>query len=98
MRITVCYLIVLPTLHNRITETRTNTSHREPLRVELAEHYGNPYPRMYYAQPGTIYKSGNRGKSKVQPVYMHSYYDGGDFGIDSNQGAESLSDGSPADS
>eukprot|EP00471_Norrisiella_sphaerica_P011312 CAMPEP_0184496450 /NCGR_PEP_ID=MMETSP0113_2-20130426/33970_1 /TAXON_ID=91329 /ORGANISM="Norrisiella sphaerica, Strain BC52" /LENGTH=112 /DNA_ID=CAMNT_0026883071 /DNA_START=76 /DNA_END=414 /DNA_ORIENTATION=+ len=48
-------------------------------RVELAEHYGNPYPRMYYAQPGVIYKSGNRARKKINPNYMHSYYDEDEF-------------------
>ncbi|GAB5353909.1 hypothetical protein AAMO2058_000074600 [Amorphochlora amoebiformis] len=50
-------------------------------RVELAKHYGNPYPRMYYAQPGVIYKSGNRAKTRINPEYMHSYYDEDEFGL-----------------
>mmetsp|Transcript_32996 Transcript_32996/g.53372 ORF Transcript_32996/g.53372 Transcript_32996/m.53372 type:complete len:114 (-) Transcript_32996:106-447(-) len=48
-------------------------------RIELAEHYGNPYPRMYYAQPGVIYKSGNRARTRINPDYMHSYYDENEF-------------------
>uniref|UniRef100_A0A7S3Z897 Complex 1 LYR protein domain-containing protein n=1 Tax=Lotharella globosa TaxID=91324 RepID=A0A7S3Z897_9EUKA len=60
-------------IHDKIKECES--------RVELAEHYGNPYPRMYYAQPGVIYKSGNRARKKINPDYMHSYYDEDEFGL-----------------
>mmetsp|Transcript_26102 Transcript_26102/g.62900 ORF Transcript_26102/g.62900 Transcript_26102/m.62900 type:complete len:120 (+) Transcript_26102:186-545(+) len=53
-------------------------------RMDLADHYGNPYPRMYYAQPGTIYKSGNRARKKIIPDYMQSYYDEDEFGLKSS--------------